>query len=295
MFDLSVYMGDVLLDCSGASDNEAIKSYVWTFRYDYEDVRLEGKTHLYRFDIPGVYEINLDVTDEAGNIASTAFILTIRETEAPLPDPGPDRAEDQNTVVLLDGSASSDNVGIVRYEWTFVHDIEEVTLEGVTASYTFTRPSVIDVTLRVWDAADNSAASTFELTIRDTEAPIAGMDIGSTLIVKGETAGWNAIGSTDNVGIVKYTWTFDYDGRTVSLDGPAPTFLFEVAGEYEVTLTVEDAAGNTDTETFTLTVESHAWMWALLVIILVCVAWVLSVLMRMRAGTKAAGKRDRED
>ncbi len=233
--------------------------------------------------------------DGAGRTALEHNVISVLDTTAPVPDPGPDRAEDQNTVVLLDGSASSDNVGIVRYEWTFVHDIEGVTLEGVTASYTFTRPGVIDVTLRVWDAADNSAASTFELTIRDTEAPIAGMDIGSTLIVKGETAGWNAIGSTDNVGIVKYTWTFEYDGRTVSLDGPAPTFEFEVAGEYEVTLTVEDAAGNTDSETFTLTVESHAWKWALLVIVLVCVAWVLSVLMRMRAGTKAAGKRDRED
>ncbi len=231
----------------------------------------------------------------AGLTALEHNVILVLDTTAPVPDPGPDRAEDQNTVVLLDGSASSDNVGIVRYEWTFVHDSEAVTLEGVTASYTFTRPSVIDVTLRAWDAADNSAATTFELTIRDTEAPIAGMDIGSTLIVKGETAGWNAIGSTDNVGIVKYTWTFEYDGRTVSLDGPDPTFLFEVAGEYEVTLTVEDAAGNTDTETFTLTVESHAWMWALLIIICVVVAWLASVLVRWRMFTKADGEEDTKD
>ena len=223
----------------------------------------------------------------AGLTALEHNVISGLDTTAPVPDPGPDRAEDQNTVVLLDGSASSDNVGIVRYEWTFVHDIEEVTLEGVTASYTFERAGIYEITLIVWDAADNSAASTFELTIQDTEAPIAGMDIGSTLIVKGETAGWNAIGSTDNVGIVKYTWTFEYDGRTVSLDGPAPTFEFEVAGEYEVTLTVEDAAGNTDSETFTLTVESHTWMWALLFIICVCVAWLVTVLVRWRMFTKA--------
>jgi hypothetical protein len=121
------------------------------------------------------------------------------------------------------------------------------------------------------------------------------MDIGSTLITKGETAGWRAIGSTDNVGVVKYTWTFEYDGKTVSLDGPAPTFLFEEAGEYEVTLTVEDAAGNTDSETITLTVESHAWKWALLFIICVCVAWVVTVLMRWRMFTKADGEEDPKD
>ncbi len=231
----------------------------------------------------------------AGLTALEHNVILVLDTTAPVPDPGPDRAEDQNTVVLLDGSASSDNVGIVRYEWTFVHDIEEVTLEGVTASYTFARPGVIDVTLRVWDAADNSAAKTFTLTVRDTEAPIAVLEIGSTLIVKGETAGWQAIGSTDNMGIVKYTWTFEYDGRTVSLDGPAPTFEFEVAGEYEVTLTVEDAAGNTDSETFTLTVESHAWKWALLIIICVVVAWLASVLVRWRMFTKADGEEDTKD
>ncbi len=240
--------------------------------------------------IDGPLDLGAGLTDLEYNV------ISVLDITAPVPDPGPDRAEDQDTAVLLDGSASSDNVGIVRYTWTFVYDLQEVTLEGETASYTFNKVRIYEITLRVWDAADNSAHSTFTLTVLDTEAPIAAVEIGNTLIVKGETAGWKAIGSTDNVGIVKYTWTYKDGGKTVTLEGFSVGPRFEEAGEYEVTLTVEDAAGNTDSETFTITVESHDWMWALLAIIFVCVALPILILMRRRrAGTEAAGEEGLED
>ncbi|MCK4971601.1 MAG: PKD domain-containing protein, partial [Thermoplasmata archaeon] len=121
--------------------------------------------------------------------------------------------------------------------------------------------------------------------ILDTEAPIAAVEIGNTLIVKGETAGWKAIGSTDNVGIVKYTWTYKEDGKTVTLEGFSVGPRFDEVGDYEVTLTVEDAAGNTGRETFTITVESNAWMWAVLAII--CVGIVLAILFVMQRRAKA--------
>ncbi len=127
--------------------------------------------------------------------------------------------------------------------------------------------------------------TTFTLTVLDIESPIAAIEVGNTVIVKGETAGWKATGSVDNVGIVKYTWTYEEDGRTVTLEGFSVGPRFEEPGVYEVTLSVEDAAGNTGRETFTITVESHAWMWAVLAIF--CVGIVLAILFVMQRRAKA--------
>ncbi|MFW5928089.1 MAG: PKD domain-containing protein, partial [Thermoplasmatota archaeon] len=58
--------------------------------------------------------------------------------------------------------------------------------------------------------------------------------------------------SSDNREITSYEWDFD-DGTTAN--GETVTHKFDEKGTYEVTLTVSDEAGNTDTDTVTVTVE----------------------------------------
>jgi hypothetical protein len=65
---------------------------------------------------------------------------------------------------------------------------------------------------------------------------------------------FDASASTDDTGIVGYSWSFDYEGEAVTLEGMRAYFPFEVHGEYEVVLEVSDAAGNTDTDSLTVTV-----------------------------------------
>jgi hypothetical protein len=139
---------------------------------------------------------------------------------------------------------------------------------------------VYEIRLDVTDEAGNSAFSTFDLTVRDTEAPVAALDPGNSLIVKGENAFWKADGSTDNVGIVKYIWTYEHDGETHTVEGISVAPVFDEAGEYEITLTVADAAGNTDSETFTLTVESHAWHWVASAAIIIGAGLATILIMR---------------
>ncbi len=61
-------------------------------------------------------------------------------------------------------------------------------------------------------------------------------------------------GSTDDVAVAGHVWTFEYGGGTVTLEGEHAYFLFEVHGNYTVTLTVTDEAGNSDTDTVRLEV-----------------------------------------
>lgn len=60
--------------------------------------------------------------------------------------------------------------------------------------------------------------------------------------------------SSDDVGIERYTWTLEYEGATVTLEGMHAYFDIRVHGNYTVTLTVEDGAGNVGTDELLVTV-----------------------------------------
>ena len=54
--------------------------------------------------------------------------------------------------------------------------------------------------------------------------------------------------STDNVGIVNYSWTFD-DKVDINLFGIAPSYIFIYAGHFYITLKVTDGGGNSNIDT----------------------------------------------
>jgi hypothetical protein len=65
---------------------------------------------------------------------------------------------------------------------------------------------------------------------------------------------FNGAGSSDADGdILTYTWSFTYNSIPQTLFGVGPTFNFQIAGVYTVTLTVDDGNGGTDTDTMTVT------------------------------------------
>ena len=132
---------------------------------------------------------------------------------------------------------------------------------------------------------------------KDSTAPVAnaGKDQG---IKPGETANFSASLSTDNIGIVNYTWTFATGTTTVvqhTLYGVKANFTFVDEKKYTVTLTVRDAAGNVDDDEMKVTVDKDSGISALfkgtnLMIILGVIAAVIIVLvavMIMRKKGKA--------
>ena len=84
----------------------------------------------------------------------------------------------------------------------------------------------------------------------DTESPVA---ISGTNfeVLPGETFKLDGSQSTDNVGIVSYTWQLG----DLSEEGETVTFTLDDEGIYVVTLIVEDEAGNTGQDTVQITVE----------------------------------------
>jgi len=102
-----------------------------------------------------------------------------------------------------------------------------------------------------WTRSDKIAETNLWGT-PDTHRPIANAGTNQTVYPNVEVP-LDASRSTDNVGIVSYTWTFT-DGTTKTLTGVNPTYEFTNSGVYEIALNVTDAAKLWDTDTVTITV-----------------------------------------
>ncbi len=217
------------------------------------DVFLYGPTPSSRFTDVGTYVVHLAVWDAAGNYGTSTVTITVRDTEPPHADAGVDQITIHGLPVDLDGSNSTDNVGIVDYVWTF-NDSGPRVLEGRQVAYTFESIGTYRVTLTVFDAAGNTNRSTMTVTVtRDTAPPTARAGPDRT-VYPGMTIVFDGSGSTDNIGIASYVWTFD-DGGPKSLSGVRPSYDFGTLGTYRITLTVTDLDGNRGNSTMTVTVS----------------------------------------
>ncbi len=238
---------------SASSDNVGIVAWKWSFEVGGEPVSLGTEVSVYVFVDPGEYVVTLNVTDAAGNWATDDLLVTVRDVQPPVADAGEDSEWDTGSTVTLNGTGSTDNVGIASYVWTFDDKGTAVSLEGAVVEYTFENAGLFSVTLNVTDAAGNWDTDNVSVLVGDGIPPEA--DAGDDRTVdQGTEVTLDGSGSSDNVGIVTFTWTFEERGQSMTLSGPTPAYTFEHAGVFEITLEVADEAGNVGTDTMRVTV-----------------------------------------
>jgi parallel beta-helix repeat protein len=249
---------------------------------DQDPVTITGNMTLPALTVGG-HHVTVYANDTFNNVGMSTVYFTVVDFTDPIADAGQDRTVNEDVLVTLDGSGSTDNVGIASYTWAFV----DVTLKNLTAdkpTYTFNNPGVFTITLNVTDAAGNWATDTVVITVLDVTNPVA--NAGEDQIVNvGETVSFDAGGSTDNVGIVSYEWNF---GDETSGTGKTATHEYANTGTYTVTLTVQDAAGNQATDTTVVTVsaaEAFPW-WIVAAAGIVTVGILITVIILWRRRKK---------
>ncbi len=260
--DLEVDQGDLTtLDGSASTDNVGIVGWDWSFEHGGETVTLEGGAVDFVFTLAGTFVVTLNVSDATGNWDVDELTVVVRDTEPPVADAGPDIQADPGDSVTLDGSASTDNVGIVSHLWTFDDQGTPVTLQDVVVEHTFGSWGRYVVTLVVTDAEGNIDTDMVDVLVGDVTPPVA-IAGDNVSLEAGDTASFDGSGSSDNVGIVGYEWTFTYLGSDRVLEGETAQFKFDAAGDYQVTLTVTDARGNSATDTLVVHVlpGERAWL-----------------------------------
>jgi PKD repeat protein len=112
-------------------------------------------------------------------IVLTSFLLLAAPVSAasaedqapPVADAGPDLAVDAPAAARLDGTASTDDIGVVDWTWTLEDGGEAVTLHGAVAYCPFATAGNHTVTLNVTDAAGNWATDSLVVTVRAPPGP----------------------------------------------------------------------------------------------------------------------------
>lgn len=177
--------------------------------------------------------------------APSALVLSsvAQDTENPVADAGRNFTVYAGVPAVLNGTASSDNIGISDYTWAF-DDQGPRDLKGALVTYVFSLPGNYSVVLNVTDFDGNWDTDEVVVTVQlDATPPVANGGYNTTLYV-GYTLNFNASRSSDlETGIVNYTWNFAYAGAQVVRYGQAFSWRFDIKGEYLVNLTVTNGAG----------------------------------------------------
>ncbi|MDM3297232.1 Ig-like domain-containing protein [Citrobacter sp. Cc139] len=222
----------------------------------------------------GEYTLTVTVTDDAGNTANRAQTFTIDTTLEPLTVKM--MAADDSGVVgdnVTNDTKPTFELGNVPAD---VYSIE-VTLNGATTtvkkqadgSWTYTPETALvegkyTLDVRVTDEAGNQRTSTYDFTV-DTS-----VDINSITLTT-DTGDSSSDGITNAAQpIFNVTTSDDVVSLTATINGLACTVvknangdwtvtspILSVAGDYTLTVTVEDAAGNTTSDTKTITFDNQ--------------------------------------
>ena len=188
--------------------------------------------------------------------AGATATFTFDDTRDPVAVAPSDMAVETGMNVTLDGTRCSDNVAIAEWNWSFEERGVTVYVSGETPTYAFKEAKLYTVTLKVTDTSGRSgpgSVATFKVNSVDHTPPTAnaGPDVQ---VSQGTDVHLDGGNSTDNVGIVSYTWSFTYDGAPRSLAGVTVDYKFNIPGVYPVVLTVEDANELADSDSMTVTV-----------------------------------------
>ncbi len=222
-------------NAAGSTDDDGIAVYSWSFG---DGTIGSGATPSHTYSTGGNRMATLTVTDTAGQSAST-----IRTVHVDLPPTASFTKSCAGLTCSFNASGSSDDFGIASYAWSFG---DATAGSGVTASHTYAARGTYAVVLTVTDTAGQTATASQLVTV--DALPVAAF----TVNCRGRTCTFDASGSTDDVGISAYSWSFG-DGQTGT--GVTTSHTYTASGSFAVTLAVADTIGQTATTTHTVSID----------------------------------------
>jgi hypothetical protein len=160
------------------------------------------------YETVGYHWITLEVMDTSGLTSQCTEGLLV-DDHPPVADAGLDVTVMKGTTVTLDGTASTDDVQLSKWMWTFDYGGAIVVLYGPMVSFTFDLSGEYVVTLEVTDSALKTDTDTVVVTVVDEvveqgvlvtalSGPSYADSVGWQFVVN-ENGAW--IGRIDNYGL----------------------------------------------------------------------------------------------
>ena len=183
------------------------------------------------------------------------YQIQICDDDNPIAVAGTEQSVKEDDMVQFDGSDSTDNVGIVWYNWSF-DDGSYQNGVNATPNHAYTNAGTYIVTLNVSDTAGNWDTDTCFVFVNNI-APIANAGIDKTGN-EGVAITFNGSASADTPSdnsTLTYVWYFG-DGDSGA--GKVVSHAYDDNGIYNATLVVTDDNGYVDSDTCNVTVNNVA-------------------------------------
>ncbi len=237
----------------------SITAYVWDFGDGTSDTGADVRK---TYNQPGSYQVVVTVTDDGGLSAQAEMGVAI-EAAAPPPNQPPvakisgPAAGQVGGTLHFSGKKSVDKDGeIVKYAWNFGDGTKG---SGQEVDHVYESPGTYQVVLTVTDNAGERARAKKNVQIQAAapeNAPPGAVIAGPTQAQIGVLLTFDGSASSDPDGtIVEYAWDF---GDGTGWDGVTVRKVYSQTGSYQVTLTVTDDHGASNTAAQVLTVEPLA-------------------------------------
>jgi parallel beta-helix repeat protein len=256
--NLTIDQGEwVNADGTNTTDNDstliATGLFVWR-------VVLEGGPGLRAFTGPitaiqfpnmGLHRVELNVTDQSGNWGIDVFWVTVLDITPPQVDAGPDIQLDEGSEAILEPTSVTDNdpdfEPSIDARWHVTGPDTDVTIEDLVMAFVPPRMGVYQATLHVTDAAGNEGSDSLIITALDKLPPLVDIGIDQTVEVQTQLA-FVATKVVDNdpdfPDGATYRWRISGPQLEEEHQGDSIAFTVPWVGEYVVSLTVTDEAGN---------------------------------------------------
>jgi PKD repeat protein len=245
-------------------DDDNITSYMWNFGdgSTWEDNRSGETNHTYRE--PGTYTATFTVEDEHGETGSDTRTVHV----SPPPDMPPTANAGEDMVVMEGDTVrfsgrGTDDFGIAKYEWDFNADNiwdYESQFSG-DATWVYETPGVFTAIFRVTDkprpgvsGPGQTDEDSLIVTVNQNQDPKAKIVVSTLFVQAGETVKFNQDSEDPEGSRLSSAWDLDGDGA-IDSNAAKPSWTYRREGDYQVTLTVTDDFGQSDTDTVTMQVS----------------------------------------
>ena len=250
----------ISFDASGSTDDAALADggFDWDFDNDgaYDDA--SGRQVSHSFPTPGSKTVRLRVTDSEGETHTDNASVSVAVANS-----GPSAAfgfsparPNPNQGVTFDASATTDDGPLLptAYAWDLDGDGQFDDALGVTPTSSYAS-GTRTVSLRVTDVLGVADTASHAVTVN--APPSASFAFSPSSPEVGQTVGFDAAGSDDDLALPNgsFAWDFDNDG-TFDAIGEEADHAFPTSGIKTVRLQVTDSGGLATSTTRTVTVSA---------------------------------------